>query len=158
VARFPPSLTVCAALSGGDQPIGFYAWIGRRTDCDAARPPSTSEINVTAAYNATFRRSPTLACRNGEVPRGSGIDLRGLVFPHFRSVRCAIRRPDGSLEILVATQAGRWGRRYRSPELRGAPLIDYFAVLKTRPNRLGRDMAMFRSLVANTAITPIVRE
>jgi hypothetical protein len=156
--RFPAGLRVCDALSGGDHPIGFYAWIGRRTDCDIPRPPSASAINVTAIGNATFRRSPTLGCRNGEVPRGSRIDLRGLAFPRLRSIRCAIRRPDGSLEIFVAAQGGSWGRRYRSPELRGAPLIDYSAVLRTRPDRLGRDMAMFRALLAHTAITPIVRE
>lgn len=156
-ARFPSGIQVCEALSG-DHPIGFYAWLGRQTDCGASKPPSVGAMNVTALYNAAFYTSPSLpGCRAGSVPRGSRIDLSGLAFRGLRSVSCATRQADGSLEVFVAAQGGSWGRRYRSPETR-APLIDYSAVLKTNPERLRRDMATFRTLLSHIVIRHIVSE
>jgi hypothetical protein len=155
-ARFPAGARVCVALSG-DHPVGFHAWLGRPTDCNAPRPPLVSAMNVTAIYNATAETAPDafLDCRNGSVPRRSGVDLRGLGFRHAASVRCAVRRRDGSLEILVAAQGGRYARRDGSP-LSRAPLINYAAVLKTRPERLRRDLATFRNFLATIVIRPIV--
>jgi len=153
--RFAAGLRVCVALSG-DQPIGFYAWLDRRTDCDSARPPATSSMNVTALYNATFEMSLSLVgCRSGAVPRGSGITLAGLAFRGLRSISCAVRREDGSFEVFVAAQGGRWAAHNRGEEFR-APLINYDAVLKTRPGRVQTDLAMFRALLANTVIHPVV--
>lgn len=154
-AAFPAGSIVCTALSGS-HPVGFHAWLGRPTDCNAARPPQVSAMNVTATYNATAETAPGafLGCRKGSVPRGSGIDLRGLGFRHAASVRCAVARRDGSLEIRVAAQGGRYARR-DDPRQSRAPLIDYHAVLTTRPERLGRDMAAFRTFLATIAFRPI---
>lgn len=149
--RFPAESRVCEALSG-DHPIGFYAWLGRQTDCDVPKPPSVSAVNVTALYNTAFYTLPPLSnCRNGSVPRGTGINLRGLAFRRLRSISCAIRREDGSLEIFVAAQGGRWRGRNRSAET-SAPLVNYSAVLKTNPARLERDMATFRTFLSDIVI------
>lgn len=153
-ARFPAGARVCAALSG-DHPVGFFAWLGARTQCQAAKPSSVSAMNITASYNSAFERSAIvhLECRNGSVPRRSGIDLRGLAIPRLRGGSCAIRRQDGSLEVFVAAQGGNWGRLDRS-SVPGAPLINYYARLKTRPERVERDMAAFRAFLARMEIRP----
>jgi hypothetical protein len=157
-ARFPVGSRVCEARSG-DHPIGFYAWLGRQTDCGVAMPRSMGAMNITANYNAAFETSPSvlLECRNDSVPRGSRVDLRGLALPGIRSTKCAVRRGDGSLEIFVAAQGGNWGGRVRSSEAR-APLINYYAVLRTRPERAQRDMATFRRFLSQIVIRHIVSE
>jgi hypothetical protein len=154
-ARFPAGARVCVALSG-DHPVGFYAWLDARTQCDAARPSSVSAMTITASYNSAFASAAIvyLGCRNGSVPRRSGLDLRGLAIPRLSGGSCAIRRPDGSLEIFVAAQGGSWGRRNRASGP-GAPRINYYAALKTRPERVRRDMAAFRAFLANLGIRPI---
>jgi hypothetical protein len=153
-ARFPAGARVCVALSG-DHPVGFYAWLDARTQCHAARPPSVSAMTITASYNSAFENSAIvhLECRNGSVPRRSGLDLRGLAIPRTRGGSCAVRRRDGSLEVFVAAQGGNWGRLNRSSGS-GAPRINYYAVLKTRPERLARDMARFRAFLARMEIRP----
>jgi hypothetical protein len=151
---FPAGSTVCEARSG-DHPHGFYAWYGgRSTDCRAVRPdPSASAVGIYASYNTSFETSANgeLPCRNGTAPRGSSISLRGLAFPRLNSVTCAIRRRDGSLEFVVAAQAGTWGPGASSPEFT-APHINYRAFLSTRPAHAARDLAMFREFLAHIVI------
>lgn len=145
---------VCAAKSGG-HPVGFYIWLGQQTNCNLPKPPRIRSISFTAAYNASFEVTPGAGyCRDGVIPWRSAIDLRGLTFPGRRSVRCASRRTDGAFEIFVATQGGKPLGQDLPPEIAAAPGINYYAVLRTRPERLKEDIVTFRGLLSRATIRP----
>lgn len=155
---FPAGGRVCEARSG-DHPHGFYAWYGGRpTDCrSSVADPRASAMGVYASYNASFETSARseLPCSDGSLPQIGSVSLRGLSFRGIASIRCAVRNPDGSLEFVVAGQAGRWGSGVPGPEGR-TPYITYSAFLVTRPGRAARDIAMFRVFLAHLVIRPTV--
>ena len=152
--KFPESVNVCTALSGS-HPVGYYAWLGANTDCEAAKPAGIGSISITAGYNASFEPAPSLAsCRDGEAPAEIAIDLNRLAFPASPSVRCAVRRDDGTYEVHVASQGGRQRGMDLPPAIRNAPAVDYNAVLRTNSRRLKGDMKMFRTVLSQTSVLP----
>jgi hypothetical protein len=152
--RFPSQLTVCRARSGSN-PVGFYAWLTRRTDCEMPRPDRTSSISITASYNASFRTGYSLEfCRDGPAPSKLRINLRTLAFPHHPSGSCVKQNKDGSVEVLVVTQGGRGGGKDIEAGTAGVPKINYQALLRTRPNRLEKDLLVFRKVLQDTKVRP----
>lgn len=158
-AIFPAGSRVCEARSG-DHPHGFYVWLSRPTVCNAVRDNSSaSAMGIYASGNTSFESSPLaeLPCRNGAKPRGILVDLGGLSFRRLYSVSCALRLPDGSLNVVVAAQGGSWASDDNSPEA-STPYINYAATLHTRPERLRRDMVLFRQFLARTTIRHVMAE
>ncbi|HVZ29360.1 MAG TPA: hypothetical protein VG839_03130 [Asticcacaulis sp.] len=178
---FPVGSQVCSAVAS-EHPYGFYAWYGQPTDCAATAKAdaSASAMGVYAAYNTTYLRSAlaTLpkACRPAKpVPAATPADgvkpeapaetkpvaapvpapvdaktLAELNFRRYKSVQCATVQPDGSIDIDVATQAGKW-QDGNDPGFE-TPLINYRATLHTSPDRLDKDLAMFRKFLAKVDI------
>ena len=150
--RFPTGIRVCTALSGY-HPIGFYGWLDRSTDCDMPRSAGTSSISITASYNAAFQTGPdAYSCRDGSRP--VQLDLEGVAFPNFPSLRCSVREEDGTIHVHVAAQGGRWKDSDLPPELRGKSRVFYNAWLQSVPARIGADLAAFRLTLAQTKLSP----
>lgn len=149
---FPEVNKVCVARSG-DHPIGFFAWLGRTTECDRPKSPLTSSISITAAYNSSFDIKPdTKLCRDREVPEGMDLSLTDLAFPGFKSVRCATRLEDDLVSVVVAAQAGTWEDAELRAEARRAPAVNYYAQLITTSRRIDRDIVIFRYVLNKTNI------
>jgi len=149
---FPKGLRVCPSMSG-DQVHGFVVRIGSTSsDCTKSRDADAT-ISVYAYSNATFEMTPEQElsglCRpdTGDV---NG-DLAALAFPGFRSARCHAQNADGSTNVYVVTQAGRWPGMGNSPES-GAPYINYTAALHTFDNRITRDLDLFRKVLGSVQI------
>jgi hypothetical protein len=154
--RFPGGLAVCPASSGG-HPHGFYARLGGEHLSCGDHQENEAAMGIYASYNTSFRTSPqaNLPCRTGSSPGRKLVDIRNLAIGNLRSVSCAIRLDDGTLQIFVAAQGGSWGTGAQSAEFR-SPYIDYMASLSTRPNRARRDMESFRLFLSQTVIHHVV--
>lgn len=153
VTRFPVEQRVCTAVSGL-HPIGFYIWIDQSTKCDGPKPPSTRSISITASYNSAFETSPPAECGDNKATTVTKVDMQGLAFPGLQSVRCAVSRSDGTLDIIVSAQAGKQSGDHLAPEVLSAPRINYEAWLQTTPARAEADLTIFRRILANTRIDP----
>jgi hypothetical protein len=151
---FPRDVQVCPATSGG-QPHGFFARLtNEEIKCDDTRAETNiSVISMYAYSNTTFERSPEDEieglCRAGT--REDGDSIEGLNFPGRRSAQCRVQGADGSIDIYVVTQAGRWPVAQDSQDLT-APYINYTASLHTTENRFPEDLARFRDVLGSVRI------
>ena len=155
---FPAGETVCPAMSG-DHPHGFFVRFGSRSSgCSSPSVDSElSAINVHAYSNATFEQTPREEV-SGLCGRGNGRDepahrasLKALTFGDRLSAACEITRDDGSIDIYVVTQAGKWpqGSESSGPN---APYVNYTASLHTTPKQLARDLLAFRLVLKSIRI------
>ena len=80
--------------------------------------------------------------------------LSGLIIDGRHSVACDLKRPDGSIDIFVVTQAGRWpqAQTLAEPEV---PSVNYTASLHTTESNLARDIAEFRAVVNSISIEDV---
>jgi hypothetical protein len=146
-AIFPPGSQVCLGRSG-DAPRGFYAWYGARVQgCPERGDIPATAMGINTSFNAldyTSLRQAAMNCDplSGKVRRRGGT----LGFPGHRSLACQDLHRDGVIEITVYAMAGRseW-----SPH---APEVIYFASLTTGPERLDRDLRMFRTFLGRLRI------
>lgn len=76
--------------------------------------------------------------------------LSSLNFRRYKSVQCATVEADGSIDIEVVTQAGKWVDG-NEPNFQ-TPLINYRASLHTSPDRLEQDLPMFRKFLEKVDI------
>lgn len=76
--------------------------------------------------------------------------LSQLAFRRYKSVQCALVQPDGSIDIEVVTQGGKWVDG-NDPGFQ-TPLVNYRASLHTTPDRLDQDLAMFRRFLEKVDI------
>jgi hypothetical protein len=68
--------------------------------------------------------------------------LSGLNFRRYKSLQCVTVAADGSIDIDVVTQAGKWVDG-NDPGFQ-TPLVNFRASLHTTPDRLEKDVPMFR--------------
>lgn len=155
---FPAGNVVCTATSG-DQPHGFFVRLdASQIDCkNLKKDTAISVISVYAYNNTTFESTPEEElvglCRerdaNGKLSEGRV--LKGLTFKGRHSAACRTIRADGSIDIYVVTQAGKWPSSHDSPDM-DAPYINYTASLHTTPSRMDRDIKTFHKILKSVQI------
>jgi len=148
-ADFPAGARVCTALSGG-HPVGFHARLDGPTDCVNGGGES-DRIALVASYNSAFEAAPKPGCPDRGRPLEAGL-LKGLAFPHRRSVVCGVRGPEGSVTILVSARGGRWTGPGLPAWIVATPLIDYVAVLNSGPKRFQTNLRTFRAFLKATSL------
>jgi hypothetical protein len=151
-AIFPPGSQVCLGRSG-DAPRGFYAWYGATVQgCPERGDIPATAMGINTSFNALDYTSLRRAAMNcdplSDKVRGR-LDGGTFGIPGHRSLACQDLQNDGTIEITVYAMAGRseW-----SPH---APEVIYFASLTTGPERLDRDLRMFRTFLGRLHIGPI---
>jgi hypothetical protein len=153
---FPNGFVVCPASSGGHL-HGFGGYLSSRSiDCQGAESKPHVFLGIYGEGNTTFRLHPSdlLPCHATGLPEYIGVDLRGLSIAGRSSASCAVRNSDGSIVIYVVAQGGHWGQGDNAPRYR-APLMNYIASLGTNPNRVGRDLVIFREFLSRIEIRDI---
>ena len=157
-ASFPDGNTVCTAMSG-DHPHGFFVRFDSSSlGCSSPTvDPAISAISVYAYSNATFEQTAEEEV-NGLCQNGSGRDekiakdsVTNLAFSGRPSAACEITRADGSIDIYVVTQAGKWPQEGGSAGP-NAPYVNYTASLHTTPKQLARDLPVFRLVLKSVRI------
>lgn len=149
---FPEGLPVCPAMSG-EQVHGYYVHFGSvATDCNTVEGVGAT-ISVYAYANTTFEQTPkdeaTSLCHFESSDRR--IDIASLTFPGRLSASCRNGNADGSIDIFVVTQAGRWPDAGKFPEF-DSPYVNYIATLHTFSNRIDGDLDVFRKVLASVEI------
>jgi hypothetical protein len=150
-AIFPRGSLVCLGRSG-DAARGFYSWQeGRVEGCPERGDLPVTYMGIGTSFNANDHRTVREAVGDCE-PLSPEITRRlagqALAFPAHRSIACQEAREDGMIEIFVHALAG--ARHDDEPPQ--IPHIAYFATLGTRPDRLDRDLAMFRTFLRRIRI------
>jgi hypothetical protein len=156
-AAFPEGSRVCQAVSS-QHPYGYFSWYGQPTACDGAKADANiSTMGVYATYNVTYQRSPwgvlPKTCRPVKPDPAPAVDaktLGELAFRRYKSVQCVTKGADGSIDIEVVTQAGKWVDG-NEPSFQ-TPLINYRATLHTSADRLDKDLPMFRQFLSKVDI------
>jgi hypothetical protein len=123
---------------------------------DKAEKPTDAKAgpaaNSTADSKPEPAADPAVAAKSVLAP-ATIVDpktLSGLNFRRYKSVQCATVEPDGSINIDVVTQAGKWVDG-NDPGFQ-TPLINYRATLHTTPDRLSQDLPMFKRFLEKVDI------
>jgi hypothetical protein len=149
--EFPESARVCEATSGS-HPHGFYARLNSK-DCHSSEP-NISVISVNAYNNATFEVSPEQEidglCRKEKAGHDSDA-FKDITFAGRHSANCRREREDGSIDIYVVTQAGRWPGKHESQEFE-SPFVNYMASLHTTQAFISGDLTKFRRVLSSIRI------
>lgn len=151
-AIFPAGSRVCMNRSG-DAARGFYAWYGiDEAGCPERGDLAGTYMGIGSSFNAAFHRSIREAaggdCRP-PVGRVGRLLLRApLRIPGHHSLACQSPGQGEGIEILVYAMTGRWPRDFNEH----APRMIYWASLQTSPQRLARDLRMFRTFLSNLRI------
>jgi hypothetical protein len=111
-------------------------------------------VNVFASYNSAY---PTMSLQTllatecqFETKSLCTAAPAGLGFGRLKSIAGRSDRPDGSIEIIVATQAGR-----PDPDVdASAPSINYELFLHTDLQHFEEDLVVFRALLETIRIRP----
>lgn len=156
--EFPADISVCTATSG-DHPHGFFfRFEGQKTDCRGANVNSSiSSISIDAYFNTAFWRTleeaaGTLCEDRGAYAAEIGAEvMNDLTFKHRRSLACAVKRPDESIDVFVVTQAGEWPGLQDSSDLM-TPYINFTASLHTTKANLSRDLQAFLGILDGVII------
>jgi len=115
--------------------------------------PDVSAISVYAYGNVTFEKTPEeeiagLCQKSGHDQENT---MKGLKFPGRHSAQCQLQRADGSIDIYVVTQAGRWPGAPESQEFK-TPYINYTASLHTTQGRMPEDVRAFTNVLDSVRI------
>ena len=151
--EFPAHEAVCVAFSGG-HPHGLFIRPGRaKEECQSEKPgPTESSMGIWADYNTTFVRSLNELVAHecsgavGATSWKARWEVRNMRIPGHPSRACSRVTADGSVTIVVLTQAGVWPDEAGDEALPN-PYINYTVTLTAAPAKLQAALPKFAALV-----------
>ena len=151
--EFPAQEAVCVAPSGS-HPHGLFIRPGRaKEECQSEKlGPAETSMGIWADYNTTFVRSlnelVAYEC-SGAAGATSWKDrwvVRNLRIPGHPSRACSRVTANGSVAVVVLTQAGAWPDE-GGDEALPSPYINYTVTLTAMPAKLKAALPRFAAFV-----------
>lgn len=143
-AAFPKGAQVCDNTSG----THIHGW-GLALSGACGNMPRN--VSVIADYNATFLRSAREAS-SCDVRRDPSVEVTegyGWTLPRHRSFNCKKVARDGMIELIVATQYGRWRRGPTDGPEFNTPYINLSVSLTTDAAHFDEDADTFRAVLGS---------
>ena len=151
--EFPAQEAVCVALSDS-RPHGLFIRLGRaKEECQSEKlGPAETSMGIWADYNSTFERSlneliaAECSGKAGATSWRARWVVRNLRIPGHPSRACSRVTADGSVAVVVLTQAGVWPDE-GGDETVPSPYINYKVTLNAAPAKLKEALPEFVALV-----------
>ena len=156
--EFPAQEAVCVASAEG-HPHGLFIRLGRtKEECQSDKHgPAETSMGIWADYNSTFERSLNDLIA-GECSGKAGATswrarwvVRNLRVPGHPSRACSRVTADGSVAVVVLTQAGAWPDE-GGDEALPSPYINYKLTLHAAPANLKAALPKFAALVKSVQL------
>jgi hypothetical protein len=148
-ATVPSGMAVCVGRSG-THVHGVGSVLAGQSCENSDRGASFS---LWADYNAAFEEDAVsvLRLRSGCENSGLGVGEWADAISALPTAFCRVDQSDGSVEVLLVAQAGRWPATSDTQ----TPYINYTAALNSSRERIEKDLAVFKSFLASVRIRPV---
>lgn len=156
VLPFPPDTLPCVppAYQGNGADHGPQILLGTQDASFCSKSSGKRYVDVFASYNTTDDTKTLHALLESsceyEVKRACSAAPPNLQFSGRKSEAGRLDRSDGSLEIIVVTQAGKPGPDFDA----SVPSINYELFLNTDKRDFVKDLTVFRTLLMTIRISP----
>ena len=146
----PNGLPVCVGESG-THPHGVGTRLDKKS-CDEKE--SGPAFSIWADYNAAFQVNALVRLQNGTSCGNSTVAWAQQAWQSIgglKTAMCQVQHSDGKVEIVLASQAGRWGPSFGDEK--DLPRINYTVYLYTTKSRMNDDIELFRAFLKSIKIS-----